>query len=179
MKQQMLNAASQDVAQQRCQWLAGLQKEQHNLEHEINQRTQQEVFYVARKALQDLSDVELETQITQMFIKKFEQLSLQQRQQFSTRAQGELVIRSALELSASNKKVLQQAVVQAFSAQLPLYFEVDSALVSGIEVVGSGHKLSWNIDDYLSNLEGNLAGLVNSKVEQNVRQTSGEGALSA
>ena len=171
VKQQMLDTASEEVAEQRNQWLVGLQKEQHNLDHDISKRTQQEVFHVARKALQDLSGVELEAQITQVFIKQLEQLSPEQRQQFSGGAQGGLVIHSAMALTDDNKKALQEAVTKAFSAQ-SLKFEVDASLVSGIEMVGSGHKLSWNIDDYLSGLEDSIAGMVDSKVAQNNQQTS-------
>lgn len=178
VKKQILNSASQELAQQRSLWLAGLQKEQHNLEHEINQRTQQEVLYVARRALLDLSDVDLETQITRMFIKKLAQLSPQQRKQFSTITQGGLVIRSAMPLADDNKKALEQAVTETLSAQLlsPLHFDVDLALVSGIEIVGSGHKLSWNINDYLLNLEDSISDLVDCNIVQGSRQSSSKGA---
>jgi F-type H+-transporting ATPase subunit b len=179
IKQQMLDAATQDVAQQRSEWLAGLQKEQHNLDQDIGKRTQQEIFYVARRALQDLSGVELETQISQVFIQKLAQLSPQQRQQFSTSVEGQLVIRSAMVLADDNKKSLQEAVEKALSTQFPLHYEVDPALVSGIEMLGNGHKLSWNIDDYLSNLEYSIAGLVDSKVVQANPQAAGKGVPDA
>ena len=176
LKQQMLDTASREVAEQRSQWLERLQKEQQNLDHDIGQRTQQEVFHVARKALQDLSGVELETQITQVFIKQLEQLSPEQRHQFSTSTQDGVVIRSAMVLSDENKQALRQAVEQAIAADVSLRFEVGAQLVSGIEMIGSGHKLSWNIDDYLSGLEESLSSLVESKVVQNARQSSVKGA---
>lgn len=164
LKQTMLETASQEVAEKRSQWLLDLQKEQHNLDHDIALRTQQEVFHVARKALGDLSDVALEKQIIQVFIKRMEQLNIQQRQQFSSNTQGSLTIRSAMTISTEDKKVLQKAVVKVFNAELPMHFDVDEKLVSGIEMVGNGHKLSWNIDDYLSGLEDSIESLVANKI---------------
>lgn len=179
MKEQLLEAASIDAAQQHSLWLSGLQKEQQKLDQDITQRAQQEVFQVARKALQDLSNAELETQIIQVFIEKLVQMSASQGKQFTASAKGNLVVRSAMVLSDDNKNALQQSIVKTFSAQSPLHFEVDATLVSGIELVGSGHKLSWNIDDYLSNLEDSIAGLVDNRVSQGNRQTSGKGELNA
>lgn len=196
VKQKLLDTAAKEVEEQRSQWLSALQKEQHTLDRDISQRTQQEVFHVARKALQDLSGVELETQITQVFIKQLEQMSPQQREQFSGQSlhvkptgtgmgtdtdagiNVDLVIRSAMPLSEVNQEALKVAVEDAFSSQsvpqITPQFEVDASLVSGIEMVGSGHKISWNIDNYLSGLEESIASLVDSKIGQGHTSDSGE-----
>ena len=179
MKQHMLHVASNDAAQQHSQWLSGLQQEQRNLDHDIAQRAQQEIFQVARRVLHDLSSVELETQIIQIFIKQLVQLSPEKGKQFTASAKGDLVVRSAMVLSDDSKNTLQQSIEKILSAQSALHFEVDATLVSGIELVGSGHKLSWNIDDYLSNLEDSIAGLVDNKVLQSNRQALGKGELNA
>lgn len=172
VKQTMLEAAAQEVAQKRSQWLADLQKEQRNLNHDIAQRTQQEVFQVARKALKDLSGAALETQMIQVLIKRLAQLNQQQRQEFSGGAQDSLIIRSALPLAEEEQTLLQQAVTKTFATQLPVRFEVDEKLVSGIEMLGNGHKLSWNIEDYLSGLENSIGTLVTRKVSTTERQAS-------
>ena len=175
IKQKMLEAASQEVSEKRSQWLSSLQKEQYNLDHDIAKRTQQEVFHVARKALKDLSDVSLEKQIIHVFIKQLEQLSPQQRQQFSGNTQGNLIIRSSMALDEEDKKILQKEITKVFKTQSPMHFVVDEKLLSGIEIVGSGHKLSWNIDDYLSSLEDSIASLVESKMSLVERQAATEG----
>lgn len=179
MKQEMLEAASQEVADKRTRWLSDLQKEQFNLDHDIAKRTQKEVFNVARKALRDLSDVALETQMVNVFIKRLEQLNPQQRQQFSGDAQGSLIIRSAMEITEQDKKVLREAIANAFTSKIQMCFEVDEKLVSGIEMVGSGHKLSWNIDDFLSSLEESIEALVSSKLKLGGQQTSIEEGANA
>ena len=179
VKQRLLEKASVDTEQQHSQWLSGLQKEQLNLGRDITQRAQQEVIQVARKALHDLSNVELETQICQIFIQQLALLSSEESRQFTASTIASLQIRSAMPLSDDSKEMLQQSIIRLFSTQSPLHFEVDNTLISGIELIGNGHKLSWNIDDYLLNLENSIAGVINSKVGQNNRQTSGKGEQNA
>lgn len=173
-KQEMLDTAQQEVADKRSRWLSDLQKEQSNLDHDIAKRTQKEVFHVARKALQDLSGVALEKQIIHVFIERMEQLNAQEREQFSANVDDSLIIRSAMTMAEKDQKVLQKALSKVFSTQLPISFEVDEKLVSGIEMLGSGHKLSWNIDEYLSSLEESIVTLVTSKITLDERQASTE-----
>jgi F-type H+-transporting ATPase subunit b len=165
LKQELLSAASEDVLAQRKKWTQALQKEQDTLNLDIQQRTQDAVFDVARKALKDLSSVELEEQIIQVFIKHLEQLSEQQRQQFLNGAEGSLLIRSAMQLSDENKKALEQNIQRIFTGMSSIHFQLDTRLVSGIELTCSGHKLSWNIDSYLSSLERSITQLVSSKMQ--------------
>lgn len=175
LKQQLLEKATIDTEQQHSQWLSSLQKEQLNLSNDITQRAQQEVIQVARKALQDLSSVELETQICQVFIKQLHQLSSTQIEQYTSSAKGSLIVRCAMPLNDDNMSALRKSITSIFSAQSSLDFEVDASLISGIELVGNGHKLSWNINDYLSNLEDSIAGVIDRKIIQNNRQTRGKG----
>lgn len=164
IKQKMIKDASEEVTEKKSQWLSDLQKEKSNLEHDIAQRAQQEVFHVARKVLKDLSDVELETQVTKVFIKQLDQFDSQQRKEFETSKKNSLIIRSAMNLSDSDKERLQQVVSKIFSSNSSLKFEKDETLVSGIELVANDYKLSWNIDDYLSDMKESIASLVEKKL---------------
>ena len=160
-KQALLVAAANEVELQRSKWLVSLKKDHDSLSHDIHQRTQHAVFDIVRKTLQDLSSTGLEENIIGVFVNQLAQLSEQQRLQFSDSAGGNVLIRSAEDLSDNSKNALKQAIDQTFSAA-SVSFEQDPTLISGIEMTGSGHKLSWNIDDYLSNLEDSIAKLVSS-----------------
>lgn len=164
LKQTMVDEASESVSVQRSQWLAGLQKEQQHLDQEISQRTQHEVLHVARKVLRDLSGASLEDQMIATFIGSLQQLATDQRQQFIEGLEGDLIIRTAATLSETQKQSLTDTIQRIFSDQVSIRFAVDEQLIGGIELLGSGHKLSWNIEDYLSGLEESIAELVEHKV---------------
>ncbi|WP_371195938.1 hypothetical protein [Glaciecola sp. SC05] len=178
LKQQLLKHAANDVSEQRTKWISALKKEQSKLGTDINQRTQQAVFDVARKALKDLSGEELQTQIIHVFTQQLAQMTEPQRQQFLSDKQSELLLRSASPLSEQNKQLLQQTIETELSAALTIQFELAPELLSGIEMIGSGHKLSWNIDDYLSKLEGSISEIVSHTVKRHQALNS-EGAKHA
>jgi len=163
-KQRMLDLALASVQQQREAWLAALQEEQSSYKQTIRQLVQQEVFQVLRKALKDLSNVELETQITQVLITRLAQLKPQQRQPFIASKPSAIVVKSAMNLNPENKSLLQQALIEAFNVTLPLRFEVDDKLIGGIEINTAKQKLSWNINDYLSSLEASITASLNAKI---------------
>lgn len=176
-KAQLLNKASAEVEIQRKQWLDALEKEQSNFEHEIRQGTQDAVFQVARKALQDLSNIELQSHIVNVFIERLETLSSEQQAQFASTEQSPLVICSAIALSDENKRELKRAIDKHIAGHSTLHFDLNPSLVSGIEMSGSGHKLSWNIDDYLANVEGSIARLAQSKIRQHQRLFAAQGVF--
>jgi F-type H+-transporting ATPase subunit b len=165
IKQEMLRVASNETQLQRQKWLENLRKEKDNLDQNISMRTKQAVFNVVRKVLQDLSSVALETQITLVFIEQLQQLRQLQRQPFLNNEHASFVITSAMELSDENKQLLEEAIKRILCTRLPLQFVTNNSLVSGIELMGNGHKLSWNIDAYLCSLEQSIAHVVDTKVE--------------
>ncbi len=166
-QKQLLDKAAKDVATQRGQWLQALKNEQHALDQTINQRTRSEVLNVARRALAELSGCELEMQIVQVFIQRLESMTPEQRAQFKQTAEGiqsEVVVRSAFSFSDDQKTFLTQALQKALGGQPSLKFLTDTNLIGGIELVGNGHKLSWNIAAYLSDLDASIQSLIDSKL---------------
>jgi F-type H+-transporting ATPase subunit b len=166
LKGKLNEAARNDATSQRTKWITELKEEQQKLASDINKHAQQAVFSVARKTLKDLSNLELDTQVAAVFIKKLARLDAQERQSFYADTHEPLTIRSAFPLSDNNKQTLVKAIETSLSPSLSIQFEVNSALVSGIEMLGCGHKLSWNIDDYLKNFKHNIDELVSSTTQR-------------
>ena len=74
-------------------------------------------------------------------------------------------MRSAFELPAAQRAVLQKALNEAFSTDIHLRFETAPNLVSGIELTTNGQKLAWSIADYLSSLEMAVGDLLKEKAK--------------
>ncbi len=166
-QKQLLDRAAKDVATQRGQWLQALKNEQHALDQAINQRTRLEVLNVARRALTELSDSELEMQIVKVFMQRLETMTPKEREQFKQTVEGshnEVIVRSAFDFSDEQKMFLKEAIQRTLGAQTSLKFMIDTDLIGGIELVGNGHKLSWNIAAYLSDLDASIQSLIDSKL---------------
>ncbi len=133
--------------------------EARNLNHAINQRIQQHVFSIARKALANLAATSLEERLCDVFIQKLGDLDEAARvslgQALTTTSEPAL-IRSAFELPTQQREVIRIALNETFSAEISLRYETAPDLISGIELIASGQKLAWSIADYLTTLETSI-----------------------
>ena len=64
-----------------------------------------------------------------------------------------VLVRSAFELPAVQRDVLQRALNEIFSIDVHVRFETAPELVGGIELATDGHKAAWSIAEYLMSLE--------------------------
>lgn len=165
-RQRLLGEARQaadDLSAKRREALRG---DAHNLNQAIGRRTRQEVFAIARKALADLATTSLEERLGEVFTRRLRELDGQAKaglaQALRTAADPALV-RSAFELPAAQRAALQNALNEAFAAEVRVRFETAPELVCGIELSTNGQKLAWSIADYLASLEKGVAELLKAQ----------------
>lgn len=143
-----------------------LQAEAHNMYQAFGHRAQQEVFAIARKALSDLAAASLEERLTAVFTRRLREMDGHAKAEFGQSlksATEPAVVRTAFELPAEQRAVIQNALNVTFSADIHIRFEVSPDLISGIELASDGQKVSWNIAGYLAGLEMNAEELFNKK----------------
>ena len=140
--------------------------EAQSLKQAIGQRTRQEVFAIARKALTDLASASLEERMAEAFIRRLRELDEPARNALggALRTASEPArVRSAFELPPAQRAAIQDALNRTFSADLALKFETAPESIGGIELTSNGQKLAWSIDDYLAALEDGVDELVNAR----------------
>jgi F-type H+-transporting ATPase subunit b len=143
-----------------------LQSESDNLKNAFRHHAQQEVFSIARKVLSDLASASLDERVADIFMDKLQAMEPEVTAQVVAAiktATKPLLIRSAFALPDAQREAVRQALGKAFSVQAEVEFEVDPELVSGIELVTDGHKVGWNIGQYLASLEGRVDELLIAK----------------
>lgn len=142
---------------------ASLHAEAQQLDKIIRGRAQQEVFAIARKTLHDLASATLEEQVCDVFVRRLQATDGPLRATLA-KALGAgsetLLVRSAFELTAPMRQTIAQAVHELVPMQAPVQFVVSAELVCGIELVGAGHKLGWNVLDYLQVMEQRVGDLL-------------------
>ena len=140
-----------------------LRNDAHNLNQAIARRTQQEVFAIARKALTDLATTSLEERLGEVFTRRLREMDGKAKASLSAAlkaASEPALVRSAFDLPANERAVIQNAVNETFSADIHLRFETASDLISGIELTANGQKVAWSIADYLASLEKSVGELL-------------------
>ena len=151
-----------------------------SLNQALRLRTEQEVFAIARKALADLANTSLEERMTAVFVDRLHALDAKAKAGLAAALKAPsqpAVVRSAFDLPAAQRTVLQKALNETFSNDIDLRFETAPNLVSGIELSGNGQKLAWSIADYLTSLEKAVADLLEEKAEPNAKASAADGAV--
>jgi F-type H+-transporting ATPase subunit b len=165
-RQRLLDEARQATDALRSKQMQTLRNDTHNLNQAISRRTQQEVFAIARKALTDLATTSLEERMGEVFTRRLRELDSRAKEGFAKalKTTSEPArVRSAFDLPAEQRALIQNALNETFSAEIHVKFETSPDLVSGIELTTDGQKLAWSIADYLASLEKSVEELLKTQ----------------
>jgi len=146
-----------------------LKNEEHQLLHEIKQRTQQEVFAISRKTIKDLAGANLEEKVGDVFIRRLREMDPPTRDRLSGAFQAapdQAVIRSVFDLPERTRAQIKSALEETFSMSIKVNYETAPELIGGIELSINGQKLGWNISEYLASLEKSLDEVLKDQVAQ-------------
>ena len=132
-----------------------LRNEMQNLNQAVSQRAGQEVFAIARKALNDLASTSLEECMASVFVQRLRAMGDHACLVKAFKAGADpVLVKSAFELPEGLRSKIQHALNETFPASEPqLRFETVPDLISGIEICANGQKVAWSIADYLGSLE--------------------------
>jgi F-type H+-transporting ATPase subunit b len=134
-----------------------------NLNEAISRRTQEEVFAIARQALNDLATTSLEEQLGEVFIRRLRELAPQAKADLAKALQATsepVLVRSAFDLPAKSRQAIQEALNATFARDIAVRFATAPQVVSGIELSVSGQKVAWSLAEYLTALEKSVRELL-------------------
>lgn len=146
------HAAADDIAAQRKQALIA---DARSLDKALIERTQAEVFAVARQTLADLANTRLEACAVEVFTTRLSTLDDTTQAKLAkalAAPDGAVVIRSAFDLPTAQRVALHKAINDRFAITTEPRYETAPELVAGIELSVDGEKFAWSISDYLGSL---------------------------
>lgn len=157
-RKELLEKTHEEIQEKKRGWQEALRREQEAFLQHLRQGVGREAAEIARRALQDLADVQVEQRMADMFVTRIRELEPTKRAEISDSIQesdGKIVIRSTFALPEE----MQQRIADAVQAQimdgrgLDARFETSPDLISGIEMQVDGYQVAWTIRDYLDHLE--------------------------
>jgi len=143
-----------------------LRNEENNLQQAISQKTQHEVFAIARKTLSDLATISLEERLGEVFTRRLREMDDHAKAILAEaikKSTDPAVVRSAFDLPEDQRSIIQNAVNETFSSEVRIRFETKPDLISGIEFTLNGQKVGWSIADYLVSMEKGIRELLKEK----------------
>ena len=134
-----------------------------HLQQLIAGRAAHEVFAIARKTLADLANANLEERMVEVFMRRLSELPAAARNQLGAalkQSAEPALVRSHFELPTEQQGAIRNVINLTFSADVPLRFETAADAVCGVELSAGGQRLAWTIDEYLRDLEHDVAALL-------------------
>jgi F-type H+-transporting ATPase subunit b len=154
-----------DAMQQR--WRETLEREKKAFLFRLRQRAGEEVFSVARRALADLANTDLEIHIVEVFLERLGELDDEQRQELNEalpHSNGRIKARSAFEVPDDMRKKIEKAIHDQFENHVEIQFEVVPDLIGGIELKVHGREVNWSLASYLNTLEERLGSVLEEEL---------------
>ena len=162
-RQRLLDEARQAVEALHAKRQDALEREQQSLEDEINRRTREEGFAIARKTLTDLAGTSLEERISEVFRRRLREMDSEERKEFGKilkSTSDPVLVRSAFEMPSEQRAAIRHALNEAFAEEIHVRFETAPEVIGGIELTANGRKIAWSIADYLASLERRVGELL-------------------
>jgi F-type H+-transporting ATPase subunit b len=178
-RKQQMNSVRNEIAGIQSRWSESIEAEQCVFLQELSQRAAESVCTIARQALSDLAGVSLESRIVSRFMDMVMALGPEERRVLIESLTGTnqcATIQTTHELPDKLQSSLVSHLEQQLDVKLAVTFETRDELECGIALLTNSRKLSWNLRDYLTELENDLRTMLEEKTT-NKSSRAKEGAV--
>lgn len=151
--------ARDEVEARKQAWLEQLSAERRDFAEDLRRRTAEAFYTLARRALGDLADAELEGQIASAFTRRLSDLDDETADKLKKGAQsaeGGVTIQSRFPLDSKLKRQLTRAVHERLGDTVDVAYAEAADLDCGIVLEAGSQQLAWSIENYLDALEGKV-----------------------
>ncbi|PTN13106.1 F0F1 ATP synthase subunit B [Nitrosomonas aestuarii] len=158
-KRQLLDEARLEVAKVREHWQNQVRLEKEELLDNLRHQVSNAVQGIARKALGDLANADLEEQIVHSFIGRLVSLDKESRALMlgsSDDSAEPARISSAFELDSGARSRLTRAIHEHLIDGIDVKYSKSPELLCGIALTVGEGQLSWNLADYLEQLNQHI-----------------------
>jgi F-type H+-transporting ATPase subunit b len=157
-KKDLMSKARGEVDATQKRWYETLAREKTSFLEDLRRRAGAHIYDTIRRVMHDLADAELEERIIIIFLKLLKTSPSERLQDIRANlAQADpeegVIIRSGFPLSTSQQDRIIAALEAYAPQETPIRFETSTEIITGIEMLSHGHKVSWSVGDYLSELE--------------------------
>ncbi len=169
VRKEDLRRSREEVDLQRVRWFEALQQELESFHEDLRQQIVEGIFKISAQVLTDLADTDLQENITLVFLRRLQKLSVAERNKLNRALQEfqeKPVIQSAFDLPDSLRQTIRLKVQELFPQTNDIRFEQNSTLHCGIELKAGGYKIAWTINSYLESLEERITNSVSQQLDR-------------
>jgi F-type H+-transporting ATPase subunit b len=168
-REKLLEGARNEAAVLRSKLEKSLDAMQENLEHDIAQKTQEEVFAITRKTLKDLASMSLEEQSVNIFVNRLKELKNEEKKKLTDAFKSGsdfILVQTAFDLPSKQQTEIKSTVNEILGTKTQFQFNTVPKLISGIELTSNGYKLAWSISEYLSSIQKSISETMKAELKE-------------
>ncbi len=154
-KKEALLRLQAEVDEKRQGWNSLLAAEQEAFLHNLKGLVSRNVFRIARKALADLADDELEARLISTFVAKIGAKNADV-EALRTPSVAEIRCITGFPLAASQQQELTKALQSYAGEGSTLSFQEEQDLGLGVQLVRDDQKWEWNVNRYMLEMETDI-----------------------
>lgn len=161
--QAMMQHSREEVDAQHRQWQQQLQDQRAEFMRALRERATEQLITLARRALADLADVDLERQMAERFLARLDAIDASAKAHIRRAAERtQLRVRTHDPLAEPTRQRLTQALHVWLDQAPTLSFESDAHAPWGIELHVASHVIAWTLESYLDDYVATLGDALDS-----------------
>ena len=163
----LMKKAREEVSASSVNWYRDLQAQEATLLGDLNRRAGIEICAISRRALQDLANEDLESQIINLFIKRLQNMDKSESEmilEFYKSIDQEITVRSSFAITEEMRRKIQEIVRNQTGIEAIMQYEIAPELICGVEMDSHGIRVSWSIAGYLNALQADLSEVLAQKM---------------
>jgi len=189
--EKMLNEARVAANRQQKEWMDLAREEVYSIQqrwHEtvrqgkaaflesLRQHTGKQVYAVAGRVLAELAEADAGQKMVALLIERIRSLDATEKEKIRSAPEdsGEgVIIRSAFMLTPEDRQRLAAAIRQLIGKpDTVIHYEESPDLISGLELLASGHRIAWSVSDYLDHLEESFEQVLDEGIRKTTTKSS-------
>ncbi|MEZ5944772.1 MAG: hypothetical protein R3C18_25580 [Planctomycetaceae bacterium] len=167
-REQHLRTARDDVQRARDDWYRSIEREQQTFVRELQRRVAAHVHQLAERILRELANAELESQAFEVFMKRLDGITTQERHQISqalSNGERHIDVESGFPLSEAQANRVLHSIKEGLEGEFDVKFRIEPDLICGIELQAAGYKVAWSAEEMLESVEEDLSRLLAASLD--------------
>lgn len=172
LRKDLINKARDEAGISQAKWVEAILQQKNAFLMDFRQRAGKQVCAIARQALTDLANADLNQAVVGGFLQRLRTLDQGERDQMAGSIRDSrdgALLRSAFEIDPGVRQRITQIIQAELAEGIEVRFETAPELICGIELKASGRQIAWNLDDYLEALEENLVRALDEEAQARIQ----------
>jgi F-type H+-transporting ATPase subunit b len=154
-RRRLLEEAREEAEGARRRWREQADTEKDHFLEELRRRTCEGFQELARKALEDLAEADLEEQMVRTFLERLQGLDKETRRRLSE-SDEPVAVATSFALDSGGRRRVTRAIHEHLKSDVEVEYEESPNLLCGIELTAGGRRLGWSLTDYLDRFEARV-----------------------